>query len=174
MTQQQLASKIGVTAGRISQLKRQGMPTDSIEAAESWLALNVNRDKPRDIELPAEATPDDMGPKARLLRAQEGERRHFALWEASIARKPINTREVSELASTWREMRKGASEAEREYATFLSTVKATVPTHEASKVFRDFVSAVVQDFSTRSWGEEARGILRHHLSTMPRHLASSL
>ena len=163
MTQKELADKLGVTAGRISQYKKAGMPVDSIEAAEAWLAHNVSRDNPRDLELPADSLPPDMGPRARLYRAQEGERRHFALWEAAVARQPVNTREVSELATSWREMRKGAAEAEKEYGAFLLATKATLNTAEATRALRGFMVAVVQDFSTRPWGDEARRLLQHHL-----------
>jgi hypothetical protein len=163
MTQKQIADRLGLSAGRVTQLKNAGMPTDSIEAAEEWVRLNVNRDDRRALDLPTEAVPLDMGPKARLQRAQEGERRHFALWEAAIERRPLNSREVSELATAWREMRKGAAEAEKEYAAFLLATKATMQTSEALRVFRSFMQAVVQDFSTRPWGEEARRLLQHHL-----------
>ena len=170
MTQQQLADRFSVTPGRISQYKKQGMPVTSIEAAEAWLAQNVSRDNPRDLELPAESLPPDMGPKARLYRAQAGESRHFALWEAAVARQPVNTREVSELATSWREMRKGASEAEKEYAAYLAVTKATISTPEAVKAMRDLLTAIVQDFSTRPWGDEATRMMHSHLSSLPAHL----
>jgi transcriptional regulator with XRE-family HTH domain len=163
MTQAQLADSLGLSAGRVSQLKRQGMPVADLEAAQEWLRLNVARDDRRALDLPAEAVPLDMGPHARLQRAQEGERRHFALWEAAVARRPLNSREVSELATSWREMRKGAAEAEKELAAFLLATKATLNTAEAVRAFRGFMVAVVQDFSTRPWGDEARRLLQHHL-----------
>jgi transcriptional regulator with XRE-family HTH domain len=170
MTQKELAEKLGVTAGRVSQYKAQGMPVDGIEAAEAWLAHNVSRDKPRNIELPANTLPEDMGPKARLDRAQEGERRHFALWEAAIARQPANTREIAELATSWREMRKGASEAEKEYGNFLLQIGTTINKGEALKAIRGLFTGIVQDFSTHPWGEEATLIMRHHLATLPANL----
>jgi transcriptional regulator with XRE-family HTH domain len=173
MTQQQLADRFSVTPGRISQYKKQGMPVTSLEAAEAWLAQNVSRDNPRDLELPAESLPPDMGPRARLYRAQEGERRHFALWEAAVARQPVNTREVSELATSWREMRKGASEAEKEYAAYLAVTRATISTPEAVKAMRDLLTAIVQDFSTRPWGDEATRMMHSHLSSLPSHLRAS-
>lgn len=163
-TQKDLAAHLGVTAGRVSQLKKVGMPTDTIEAAATWVALNVSRDKPRDIELPEGSLPTDMGPRARLQRAQEGERRHFALWQAAVSRQPANTREIGELATSWSAMRKGASEAEKEYAAFLLQIKTTINLPRAVKSFRDFVGAVKRDFSTHQWGNEATRILRQHLS----------
>lgn len=170
MTQKQLADKLGVSPGRVSQYKAQGCPTDSIESAEAWIAQNVSRDKPRDIELPDDALPPDMGPKARLERAQEGERRHFALWEAAVARQPANTREIAELATSWREMRKGASEAEKEYGNFLLQIGATMNKAEAIKAIRGLFAAIVQDFSTHPWGADATRIVRHHLETLPANL----
>jgi phytoene/squalene synthetase len=165
-TQKQLADHLGLTAGRISQLKKAGMPVDSREAAEAWLALNVNRDRPRDIDLPEDSLPLDMGPKARLQRAQEGERKHFALWQAAVARQPANTREIAELATSWREMRKGAAEAEKELGAFLLATKATINAAETIRAFRAFISSVVQDFSTYPWGDEARRVLQHQLQQM--------
>jgi transcriptional regulator with XRE-family HTH domain len=164
MTQAQLAAGLGLSPGRVSQLKRQGMPVADLEAAQEWLRLNVTRDDRRALDLPAEAVPLDMGPHARLQRAQEGERRHFALWEAAVARRPLNSREVSELATSWREMRKGAAEAEKELSAFLLATKKTMATSEAVSAFRNFMVAVVQDFSTHPWGDKARAILNHHLA----------
>jgi len=164
MTQAQLADSLGLSAGRVSQLKRQGMPVADLEAAQEWLRLNVARDDRRALDLPAEAVPLDMGPYARLQRAQEGERRHFALWEAAVARRPLNSREVSELATSWREMRKGAAEAEKELSAFLLATKKTINAAEAGREWRGFITAVVQDFSTHPWGDEARAILNHHLA----------
>jgi len=166
MTQKQLADSLGLSAGRVSQLKRQGMPVADLEAAQEWLRLNVARDDRRALDLPAEAVPLDMGPHARLQRAQEGERRHFALWEAAVARRPLNSREVSELATSWREMRKGAAEAEKELSAFLLATKKTINAAETIRAFRGFITAVVQDFSTHPWGDEARELLRHHLQQM--------
>jgi transcriptional regulator with XRE-family HTH domain len=166
-TQKDLAARLGVTAGRVSQLKKAGMPTDSIEAAEAWLALNVSRDKPRDIELPEGSLPEDMGPKARLQRAQEGERQHFALWQAAVARQPANTREIAELATSWSAMRKGASEAEKEYAAFLLQIGTTINKPQAIRAIRGLFAAIVQDFSTHPWGNDATRIVRHHLETLP-------
>lgn len=37
-TGEQLAEALGITEGRVSQLKKEGMPTDSIEAAKAWRA----------------------------------------------------------------------------------------------------------------------------------------
>jgi hypothetical protein len=147
-------------------LKKQGMPVDDFAAAQEWLRLNVNRDDRRALDLPAEAVPLDMGPKARLVRAQEGERRHFALWSAAVARTPLNSREVSELATSWREMRKGAAEAEKELGAFLLATKATLNAAKTLGTFRAFITSVVQDFSTHPWGDEARRILQHQLQQM--------
>ena len=38
-----LAVALGVTKGRVSQLKKQGMPMDSVEAAKDWYAENIDQ-----------------------------------------------------------------------------------------------------------------------------------
>lgn len=41
-TGRQIATHLGITPGRVSQLKHEGLPTDSIEAAERWYRANVD------------------------------------------------------------------------------------------------------------------------------------
>lgn len=41
-TGRQIAAHLGITPGRVSQLKHEGLPTDSIEAAERWYRANVD------------------------------------------------------------------------------------------------------------------------------------
>jgi phage terminase Nu1 subunit (DNA packaging protein) len=41
--QTDLARDLGVTKGRVSQLKKQGMPMDSVAAAKSWYVENVDQ-----------------------------------------------------------------------------------------------------------------------------------
>lgn len=40
LTQAALAIELGITEGRVSQLKAQGMPTSSVEAAQAWRESN--------------------------------------------------------------------------------------------------------------------------------------
>ncbi|MEN9887944.1 MAG: hypothetical protein RL758_2522 [Pseudomonadota bacterium] len=42
LTQAALAKALGLTEGRVSQLKNQGMPTDSVEAAQAWRETQQN------------------------------------------------------------------------------------------------------------------------------------
>lgn len=42
LTQAALAIELGLTEGRVSQLKAQGMPTSSVEAAQAWREANQN------------------------------------------------------------------------------------------------------------------------------------
>lgn len=54
LTQAALARALGVTAPAIVKWKRQGMPTDSIEAAQAWRAARVRpRVKPKPAAEPA-------------------------------------------------------------------------------------------------------------------------
>lgn len=41
LTQKDLAQELGISTGMVTQLKRQGMPTDSVAAAAQWRAANV-------------------------------------------------------------------------------------------------------------------------------------
>lgn len=54
LTQSALAEALGLDKSRVSQLKKQGMPTDSVEAAQRWRVarLNVAARKPAPAAFP--------------------------------------------------------------------------------------------------------------------------
>ena len=58
LTNSELGLALGVTAQRVSVLKREGMPTDSIDAAKAWREVRANVQKARAPQ-PAPAQLDD-------------------------------------------------------------------------------------------------------------------
>jgi len=172
LTQRKLATLLGASAQSVTMWKSAGMPVDSVEAAQAWIAANVRRRKGGTVSAPVTANPV-MGPKARLERAAEGEIRHYELWRAAANTGEANSRTVAELAGAWRDSRKAAAQAEQEFSQFLSMTKTTLNKSETVAAIRGLVSAAVQDFSTFPWGEPATLILRKHLATLPPSLSEA-
>jgi putative salt-induced outer membrane protein YdiY len=172
LTQIQLAQVLNSTASAVTLWKAQGMPVDDPEAAKAWVAANVRRRKSGKVMAPTSTNPS-LGPKARLDRAAEGEIRHYELWKAAANSEEANSRTVAELAGAWRDSRKAVAQAEQELGQFLSMTKATLNKAETVAAIRGLISAMVQDFSTFPWGEQATSMLRKHLATLPPSLSEA-
>jgi hypothetical protein len=78
-----IARHLGISPGRVSQLKAAGMPTDTIEAAERWYRANVDQVRSignrlsRGAPMPPAPAPDGS---AALARAEAlGTAAHYAL-----------------------------------------------------------------------------------------------
>ena len=170
LTQIQLAKALNANQTSVSLWKAQGMPTDSVDTAQAWLAANIRRRKSGRVTVEAAALNPAMGPRARLERAAEGELKHYELWKSAAAGDEINSRTVAELAGAWRDSRKAAAQAEQELTQFLAMTRAVLNKSETLTAIRALISAAVQDFSTRPWGPEATSILRNHLATLPTSL----
>lgn len=99
--EQKLAAALGVSKGRISQLKRQGMPTTSIDAARAWRATrpgSVRRIRPdklvevakrhlsatRPPERDAQLAEADAGPEGALARLREAEIHAYGMLAAAV------------------------------------------------------------------------------------------
>ena len=173
LTQIQLAKALDANQTSVSLWKAQGMPTDSVDAARAWLAANIRRRKSGKVAAPTTSTNPALGPKARLNRAAEGEIRHYELWKAAANSEEANSRTVAELAGAWRDSRKAVAQAEQELGQFLSMTKATLNKAETVAAIRGLISAMVQDFSTFPWGEQATLMLRKHLATLPPSLSEA-
>jgi transcriptional regulator with XRE-family HTH domain len=69
-TQSEIAKRLGVSQGRISQMVKAGMPTDSVDAATAWRSANVDANR---IEAQQRVAPGGADPRiavARLARQQ--------------------------------------------------------------------------------------------------------
>jgi hypothetical protein len=173
LTHTLLAQKLDATPSAVTLWKAQGMPTDSVESARAWVAANIRRRKSGKVMAPTTSTNPALGPKARLDRAAEGEIRHYELWKAAANSEEANSRTVAELAGAWRDSRKAVAQAEQELGQFLSMTKATLNKAETVAAIRGLISAMVQDFSTFPWGEQATSMLRKHLATLPPSLSEA-
>jgi transcriptional regulator with XRE-family HTH domain len=58
LTQAALAKELGLTEGRVSQLKAQGMPTHSVEAAQAWREAQQNVAARKPVPAAVERWPD--------------------------------------------------------------------------------------------------------------------
>lgn len=85
LTQAALARALGVTAPAIVKWRRQGMPTDSIEAAQAWRAARV---RPRVKPKPAEPAPVAAGEHVSYHEA----RRRRELAQALAAERDLRVR----------------------------------------------------------------------------------
>jgi hypothetical protein len=173
LTQIQLAKSLEANQTSVSLWKAQGMPTESVDAARAWLAANIRRRKSGKVTAPTTSSNPALGPRARLERAAEGEIRHYELWKAAANSEESNSRTVAELAGAWRDSRKAVAQAEQELGQFLSMTKATLNKVETVTAIRGLTSALVQDFSTFPWGEQATSMLRKHLATLPPSLSEA-
>jgi hypothetical protein len=173
LTQIQLAKELEANQASVSLWKAQGMPTESVDTARAWLAANIRRRKSGKVTAPTTSTNPALGPRARLDRAAEGEIRHYELWKAAANSEESNSRTVAELAGAWRDSRKAVAQAEQELGQFLSMTKATLNKAETVAAVRGLISAMVQDFSTFPWGEQATSMLRKHLATLPPSLSEA-
>ena len=86
LKQSTIAKELGVTEGRISQLKKQGMPVNSLEAARVWYAQNVDQTfSPKlvpGVALPSVALLPEMIEGAYDIQAARAKREHH---EANMA-----------------------------------------------------------------------------------------
>lgn len=70
INQSQLAAALGLTRGRVSQLKKEGMPVDSVEAARAWQARRkVMNEKAGHIAQPVKAL--SLGDLDGILKSVE-------------------------------------------------------------------------------------------------------
>jgi len=175
MTLTKLAEILECRNAQITEWKARGMPVDSPESAQQWLtAQGVKRRRPHLQNREKLAAPAlenlERGARARLDRAAEGEARHYELWNAAAYGEKVDSKVVAELATSWRDMRKAAAQAETEYHQFCAQNLITLNRQETLTAFRALISSAVQDFSTKPWGQEARAILNSHLATLPAKL----
>lgn len=126
-SQVEIAEALGVTKGRISQMKKEGIPLDSIEKAKAWhahkygvLAHKGSRTEPVH-SLPPQPIPtpssDDIrrdDPIGVLARARQAEIVAYGVIAESVRNK--NVRDTRNATANWRTVMHARMEAESEVA----------------------------------------------------------
>ena len=123
----EIAKALGVSKGRVSQLKKEGLPLDDVGKAKAWHAQNYGQlanKGPRVSEqttLPAPApeapSPDDIrrdDPVGVLARARQAEMVAYGVIAESVRNK--NVRDTRNATANWRTVMHARMEAEAEVA----------------------------------------------------------
>lgn len=125
--QVQIAQALGISKGRVSQLKREGLPLDDIGKAKAWhaqkygvLSAKGARAEPAQT-IPAASTeppsPDDIrrdDPVGVLARARQAEMVAYGVIAESVRNK--NVRDTRNATANWRTVMHARMEAEAEVA----------------------------------------------------------
>lgn len=163
-----LARHLGITPGRVSQLKRQGMPVDSYESSMDWYRKNVDQKLSPKL-VPGVAMPE-MSKVAALinesydLQAARAKREHHeanisALKERQILGELVSADRVKRAVTTWAAMARAAFEkipdkvSERVAAESDSQECHAMLTSEIDLVLADLASGAL---TMRIDGEDGR------------------
>ena len=110
----QLAAYFRLTSGRISQLKKEGMPTHSFEDGKAWYEANVTGNRRARARVTAEtADPNDCTVSGRVDMAQSMVAKNYALWQSATDAGQV--REACDLQKAYSLSVKDASFAEGEF-----------------------------------------------------------
>ena len=125
--QVQIAKALGISKGRVSQLKREGLPLDNIEKARAWHAqkygvlahtgARVEPGQPLPAPAPEPPSPDDIrrdDPVGVLARARQAEMVAYSVIAESVRNK--NVRDTRNATANWRTVMHARMEAEAEVA----------------------------------------------------------
>ncbi|NDD54894.1 hypothetical protein EBZ39_13695 [bacterium] len=123
----EIAKALGVSKGRVSQLKKEGLPLDDVGKAKAWHAQNYGQlankgpRVPEQTTLPAPApeppSPDDIrrdDPVGVLARARQAEMVAYSVIAESVRNK--NVRDTRNATANWRTVMHARMEAEAEVA----------------------------------------------------------
>ena len=126
-SQVRIAEAIGVTKGRISQLKKEGIPLDDIEKAKAWHSQKYGVLAPKGARIEPSKTPiqqpvvaptsDDIrrdDPIGVLARARQAEIVAYGVIAESVRNK--NVRDTRNATANWRTVMHARMEAESEVA----------------------------------------------------------
>jgi len=125
--QVQIAQALGISKGRVSQLKREGLPLDDIEKAKAWHAQKygvlatkgsrIDPGQPMPAPVPEPPSPDDIrrdDPVGVLARARQAEMVAYSVIAESVRNK--NVRDTRNATANWRTVMHARMEAEAEVA----------------------------------------------------------
>jgi hypothetical protein len=110
---QELAKAKDITIGRVSQLKKQGCPLDTLEHAVAWYESHVTGNRRARRPVAAAELPADSGAEGRVTQAHAMVGKNYALWQGAAEAGQV--REACELQKAYSMSCKDASFAEGEF-----------------------------------------------------------
>ena len=119
---QQLAQAKGITLGRVSQLKKKGCPTDTLDNAVAWYEANVTGSRRARRSVCSVETPEDNTAAGRVEQAHAMVGKNYALWQGAAEQGQV--REACELQKAYSLSCKDASAAELEFIEWQKRVGA--------------------------------------------------
>ena len=139
LTNVELGAALGVTAQRISALRKEGMPTDSIDAAQAWRAARVSVQRARAPQ-PAPAQLDDgtLADTIQQHRALVGRAR--GVWQAAMEQGDPNGPKYQ---TSYNQSLKTLVALEEEQERRLILAKDYISSKEAGEAMRDLAAGVV-------------------------------
>ena len=120
----QLAKTKGITAARVSQLKKKGCPLDTLENAVAWYEAQVTGNRRARRPVAAASEPQDCTAAGRVDQAHEMVGKNYALWLGAAEAGQV--REACELQKAYSLSCKDASFAEGEFLDWQKRVGALV------------------------------------------------
>jgi hypothetical protein len=139
LTNAELGLALGVTGQRISILRKEGMPTDSIEAAQAWRAARVNVQRARAPQ-PAPAQLDDgtLADTIQQHRALVGRAR--GVWQAAMEQGDPNGPKYQ---TSYNQSLKTLVALEEQQERRLIMAKDYISSKEATDAMRELALSVV-------------------------------
>ena len=119
---QQLAQAKNITLGRVSQLKKKGCPTDTLEGAVAWYEANVTGSRRARRSVASVEAPNDNTAAGRVEQAHAMVGKNYALWQGAAEQGQV--REACELQKAYSLSCKDASAAEAEFIEWQKRVGA--------------------------------------------------
>lgn len=138
LTNHQIGEALGVTAQRVSALRKEGMPTDSIEAAQAWRTARANVTRaqaPRPIaQLDDGSLGDTIAEHRRLVGRARG------VWQAAMEQGDPNQ---GKYQTAYNQSMKTLIDLEEEQERRLILAKDYISSKEAGEAMRQFAAEVV-------------------------------
>jgi hypothetical protein len=139
LTNAELGLALGVTGQRVSVLKREGMPTDSIDAAKAWREARANVQKARAPQAaPAQLDDGSLADTISEHRALVGRAR--GVWQAAMEQGDPNQ---GKYQSAYNASLRSLVQLEAEQERRLILAKDYISSKEAGEAMRELASGVV-------------------------------
>ena len=139
LTNTQLAQALGVTAQRITALRREGMPNDSLEAAQAWRQARAETNK-RAAPIAAPAQLDDGTLADTIAEHRTLVSRARGVWQAAMEGGDPNQ---GKYQTAYNQSLKTLVALEEEQERRLILAKDYISAKEASEAMRQITSEVV-------------------------------
>jgi len=138
-TNAQLGLALGVTAQRISVLRKDGMPTDTIEAALAWRATRLNETR-RPAPAPLPASLDDGSLASTIAQHRLKVTRAGEIWNGAMEGQDPNQ---GKYQTAYNQSLKTLMDLEDEQERRLILAKDYISAKEAGEVMRSLMADVV-------------------------------